>query len=128
MDGVGDNCDNCVDIENPEQEDADMDGQGDFCDEDADNDGLLNIDDNCPVVSNADQLDTDEDGEGDFDGMSDLFQEARNLRAQACSGQLSDTERRERAEAMMLRLMSVMGLDEDDDEENKSQYERGTLF
>ena len=61
-----------------------------------------------------------EDGEGDFDDMSDLFQEARNLRAQACSGQLSDTERRERAEAMMLRLMSVMGLDEDDEEENKS--------
>ena len=61
-----------------------------------------------------------EDGESDFDGMSDLFQEARNLRAQACSGQLSDTERRERAEAMMLRLMNVMGLDEDDDEGKKS--------
>ena len=59
--------------------------------------------------------------EGDDDGedgdMSNLFQEARKLREQACSGQLSDAVRRERAEAMMLRLMSVMGLDDDDDDE-----------
>ncbi|XP_022191511.2 cartilage oligomeric matrix protein [Nilaparvata lugens] len=55
--------DNCVNIPNSGQEDADGDGEGDVCDADADNDGILNSPDNCPLVHNPDQLDTDRDAD-----------------------------------------------------------------
>ncbi|MCB9663520.1 MAG: thrombospondin type 3 repeat-containing protein [Alphaproteobacteria bacterium] len=56
-DGVGDECDNCVDIFNPrggelEQPDDDGDEVGNACD-------------NCPDVQNTEQLDADKDGLGD---------------------------------------------------------------
>ena len=36
-----------------------------MCDDDDDNDGVLDVNDNCQFVANADQLDNDGDGEGD---------------------------------------------------------------
>ena len=51
-DGVGDACDVCPAAANPNQADQDLDGVGDVCD-------------NCPALPNPNQVDVDRDGIGD---------------------------------------------------------------
>src|SRR5215207_7654911 len=66
-DYIPDAFDNCPDVQNPDQADADGDGHGDACPVvvDADGDGIPDTQDNCPNVATADQTDSDGDGLGD---------------------------------------------------------------
>jgi hypothetical protein len=68
-DGVPDATDNCPDVANPTQADADGDGIGDACETptngDSDGDGVPDATDNCPDVANPTQADADGDGVGD---------------------------------------------------------------
>uniref|UniRef100_A0A8C9RKE8 Thrombospondin 3 n=1 Tax=Scleropages formosus TaxID=113540 RepID=A0A8C9RKE8_SCLFO len=57
--------DNCMFTPNSGQEDADNDGIGDQCDEDADGDGIKNVEDNCRLIANKDQQNSDTDSFGD---------------------------------------------------------------
>jgi len=75
--------DNCPLAINPNQEDADNDGQGDACESatDADNDNVDDSIDNCPFVANTDQANFNNDGEGDACDNSDgdtLFDDVDN--------------------------------------------------
>jgi hypothetical protein len=58
--------DNCLDIPNPLQADADLDQIGNLCDEDDDSDGIVDAEDNCPLIQNLNQTDQDGDGFGDL--------------------------------------------------------------
>ena len=51
-DGRQDNMDNCPQVPNADQADADGDGMGDKCENDCDNDRLLDLVDSCPLVPN----------------------------------------------------------------------------
>lgn len=74
-DRVCDADDNCVEVANSDQADADDDGRGDECDDtpgtcddrggDDDKDGACEHDDNCAGVPNPSQRDVDGDGLGD---------------------------------------------------------------
>lgn len=89
-DGTGDACEPCPCTDNPNMNDSDGDGIRDVCDNDIDNDGILNQiclfddsglfdetqltdkDDNCVFVVNPDQLDSDANGKGDACEAADL--------------------------------------------------------
>lgn len=53
LDGVADAGDNCLDLSNPNQAEADDDGRGDACDGDDDDDGKADADDRCPSEAAA---------------------------------------------------------------------------
>ncbi|MCI0559080.1 MAG: thrombospondin type 3 repeat-containing protein, partial [Nitrososphaera sp.] len=67
MDGIPDDVDNCLSINNPGQEDTDANNVGDACNsaEDADGDEWADTLDNCPNSPNPTQNDTDGDSLGD---------------------------------------------------------------
>lgn len=65
-DSIIDICDNCRNISNSLQFDADSDNIGNDCDDDIDGDGIPNDNDNCPEVFNPSQEDSDNDGAGDL--------------------------------------------------------------
>ena len=52
-DGIGDRCDNCPDVNNPDQEDSEGDGWGNMCD-------------NCPDAYNPGQENDDGDANGNL--------------------------------------------------------------
>lgn len=66
-DGVANVPDNCIDVPNPSQADADGDGVGDACNDSIDLDGDEWADslDNCAAAPNPTQADADNDGRGD---------------------------------------------------------------
>ena len=65
--------DNCPDFPNPDQADNDNDGVGDVCDDDDDNDGVIDTEDNCPLLYNPDQSDRDQDGKGDVCEQDEVY-------------------------------------------------------
>src|SRR5215204_5434231 len=73
-DYIPDAFDNCPDVQNPDQADADGDGIGDACPVfvDTDGDGIPDTSDNCPNVSTVDQTDSDGDGLGNVCDKSPL--------------------------------------------------------
>jgi hypothetical protein len=66
-DYLPDSLDNCPNVQNPDQADADGDGAGDACPvyQDSDGDGVADKEDNCPGLATYDYADQDGDGIGD---------------------------------------------------------------
>ena len=85
QDGVRDESDNCVEIANAGQFDIDQDGQGDACDDDADGDGVLNLDDFF-VLDDRGSIDSD------LDAMADEWELANGLNPSSLEDRYSDSD------------------------------------
>ena len=72
-DGIGDEVDNCPSIANPLQANFDNDTLGDVCDDDDDNDAVLDVDDQCTqgYLDWTSTALTDHDGDGCSDATED---------------------------------------------------------
>ena len=73
-DGVGDPLDNCPFVPNPSQANFDGDATGDACDNDDDNDGVVDADDACAkgALNWTSTAMTDHDGDGCLDSNEDI--------------------------------------------------------
>lgn len=93
-DGIGDGCDNCRFVPNPDQANTVSGGGGDAC-TDQDGDGVVDAADNCPTDANAGQEDADGDTVGDAcdrcAGEDDRQNLDRDSTPDACDG-CTDTD------------------------------------
>ncbi len=92
-DYIPDALDNCPNVQNPDQADADGDGNGDACNvyQDTDGDTVADKQDNCPTVATSDFTDTDGDGVGNPcdkspDGIEPTAEPAPSLDGQGGEG------------------------------------------
>lgn len=73
-DGIADNSDNCTEVSNPLQRDTDMDGFGNYCDPDLDNNLIVNFDDlalfKAVFFSSDPDADLNGDGTVNFDDLA----------------------------------------------------------
>ena len=78
LDGIADIDDNCPSMPNTGQQDFDNDGMGDVCDDDDDNDGVLDTDDCDPLDASVDFAPGDTCDDGDPTTMNDIVDASCN--------------------------------------------------
>lgn len=98
-DYIPDALDNCPNVQNPDQADADGDGIGDACPvyADFDGDGVPDKDDNCPNIATSNFADSDGDGIGDAcdkspDGIEPEPEPVPELNGQGGEGEVAPPE------------------------------------